>query len=796
MAPNPRVAAAFRAMKDIGIKEDKVKPVLKKLLKLYDKNWELIEEENYRALADSIFEEEDAKVEEKRKKCNDTDEEDLEEAQVHDEPERPLKRLRLRSQSGQVSPPVNASNHSAGTSSLKRPKLEEDELPKTSFQQQPQEMMEKPQSIAQPISPQHGIVNKGKQPLLPQVASPGKRPMSERASHVVCIKEPTVVPGIVLLPKRNVPDTHALIKPKDEPFTDDMFTDDVSQYSVPIAVIHPDPSSKVGASVGNDTVEKQAGPEIPASRCLDEGSSSIPNKVNTSVDGVLASSSEREINCKLSTVPEEAPANLEIGSSPSGEEGSINITPTLDVLKKSSARDLLGIGGNEQSLCIPSCTSNGSVNIQCSAAVSAPLSRLPLSLNGPDDNVQASKKFNVNGGAESDREKESKNPESTNLCSLVVVPHCEIAPSDFKSLYDANDIARGEERVKISWINEINCDCLPSFKYIPQNLAFEKAQVNFTLSRIRDEDCCSTCLGDCLSLSTPCPCANEPGGQFAYTKDGLLREEFLEECISMTRDPQRHQHLYCRECPIERLRNDDCLEPCKGHLRRKFIKECWSKCGCSRNCGNRVVQRGITCKLQVFCTSEGKEWGLRTLEDMPKGAFVCEYVGEILTNTELFERNMQSKRSGKHTYSVLLDADWGSGVLKNEEALCLDATNFGNVARFINHRCLDANLVEIPVKVETPDHTYYHLAFFTTRIVAALEELTWDYGIDFDDHGQPVKAFRCLCGSKFCRNMKRSIRELKVVVEPTGAGYLVWLNTGVKFKAQDNHLVDRGGPKL
>lgn len=62
MAPNPRVAAAFRAMKDIGIKEDKVKPVLIKLLKLYEKNWELIEEDNYRALADAIFEEEDTKV--------------------------------------------------------------------------------------------------------------------------------------------------------------------------------------------------------------------------------------------------------------------------------------------------------------------------------------------------------------------------------------------------------------------------------------------------------------------------------------------------------------------------------------------------------------------------------------------------------------------------------------------------------------------------------------------------------------------------------------------------------------
>jgi len=62
MAPNPRVVAAFSAMANLGIPESTVKPVLKKLLKLYDKNWELIEEENYRALADAIFEEEENKV--------------------------------------------------------------------------------------------------------------------------------------------------------------------------------------------------------------------------------------------------------------------------------------------------------------------------------------------------------------------------------------------------------------------------------------------------------------------------------------------------------------------------------------------------------------------------------------------------------------------------------------------------------------------------------------------------------------------------------------------------------------
>ncbi|RVW81787.1 Histone-lysine N-methyltransferase SUVR4 [Vitis vinifera] len=155
----------------------------------------------------------------------------------------------------------------------------------------------------------------------------------------------------------------------------------------------------------------------------------------------------------------------------------------------------------------------------------------------------------------------------------------------------------------------------------------------------------------------------------------------------MSKEPQKHRYFYCEDCPLERSKNQYLPDPCKGHLVRKFIKECWRKCGCSMYCGNRIVQRGITFKLQVFMTHEGKGWGLRTLEALPKGAFVCEYVGEILTNMELYERNKQSNGNDRHTYPVLLDADWGSeGVLKDEEALCLDATFYGNVARFINHR--------------------------------------------------------------------------------------------------------------
>jgi len=110
-----------------------------------------------------------------------------------------------------------------------------------------------------------------------------------------------------------------------------------------------------------------------------------------------------------------------------------------------------------------------------------------------------------------------------------------------------------------------------------------------------------------------------------------------------------------------------------------------------------------------------------------------------------------------------LGAYWGSeGVLKDEEALFLDATIYGNVGRFINHRCYDANLVGIPVVMETPGH--YHLALFTSKKVEAFEELTWDYGIDFDDDKHPGGAFQCLCGSRYCRGRKRHRNRGKAAV--------------------------------
>lgn len=51
----PRTRKAISAMEELGISEDVVKPVLNRLWKLYDKEWKLIEDDNYRTLADAII---------------------------------------------------------------------------------------------------------------------------------------------------------------------------------------------------------------------------------------------------------------------------------------------------------------------------------------------------------------------------------------------------------------------------------------------------------------------------------------------------------------------------------------------------------------------------------------------------------------------------------------------------------------------------------------------------------------------------------------------------------------------
>jgi len=48
-------------------------------------------------------------------------------------------------------------------------------------------------------------------------------------------------------------------------------------------------------------------------------------------------------------------------------------------------------------------------------------------------------------------------------------------------------------------------------------------------------------------------------------------------------------------------------------------------------------------------------------------------------------------------------------LLDDKEALCLDATTHGNIARFLNHECHDINLVDILVQIEIDARHLYHV---------------------------------------------------------------------------------------
>ncbi|CAK7341179.1 unnamed protein product [Dovyalis caffra] len=183
--------------------------------------------------------------------------------------------------------------------------------------------------------------------------------------------------------------------------------------------------------------------------------------------------------------------------------------------------------------------------------------------------------------------------------NLVKAKHKPTTCGQKRSVRSLSDITKGTENVKISLVDEIGNEDFPKFTYMPQNIIYQNAYLLISLARIADVDCCSSCSGDCLSSRIPCACARETGGEFAYTPKGLLKDDFLTLCVRIRRNPKKDHFVYCQDCPLERSRNEYLPEECKGHLLRKFIKECWRKCGCNMTCGNRVVQRGVTCNLQL-----------------------------------------------------------------------------------------------------------------------------------------------------------------------------------------------------
>ncbi|XP_054466594.1 histone-lysine N-methyltransferase EHMT1a [Anoplopoma fimbria] len=254
----------------------------------------------------------------------------------------------------------------------------------------------------------------------------------------------------------------------------------------------------------------------------------------------------------------------------------------------------------------------------------------------------------------------------------------------------SRDISRGYEAVPITCVNGVDSEPSPdNFKYIPDNCVTSPLNIDRDITHLQH---CS-CTEDCSSSTCMC---GQLSLQCWYDSEGRLPLDFCQ-----------------REPPV--------------------LFECNHACSCWRTCKNRVVQNGLRARLQLFRTQK-MGWGVRAMQDIPQGTFICEYVGEIITDAEADKRENDS-------FLFTLDNKVG-------DVHCIDARLFGNIGRFINHLC-EPNLLAVKVFTMHQDLRFPRIAFFSSRPIKDGDQIGFDYG----DHYWRVKSkyFSCQCGSLKCR---------------------------------------------
>ncbi|CAI8584811.1 unnamed protein product [Vicia faba] len=177
------------------------------------------------------------------------------------------------------------------------------------------------------------------------------------------------------------------------------------------------------------------------------------------------------------------------------------------------------------------------------------------------------------------------------------------------------------------------------------------------------------------------------------------------------------------------------------------VYECNDMCRCSKTCQNRILQKGIQVKLEVFKTKE-MGWGVRAGEDIFRGTFVCEYIGEVVEKKEVHKRRERyGKENSEYFYDIGAHVNDMSGFTKGHaRGYVIDSTSYGNVSRFINNSC-SPNLANYQVFIESTNCEHAHIGLYANRDIALGEELTYSNHYAFvGGEGYP-----CLCGSLKCR---------------------------------------------
>eukprot|EP00262_Sarcandra_glabra_P007783 TRINITY_DN20749_c0_g1_i1.p1 TRINITY_DN20749_c0_g1~~TRINITY_DN20749_c0_g1_i1.p1 ORF type:complete len:710 (+),score=96.37 TRINITY_DN20749_c0_g1_i1:418-2547(+) len=281
------------------------------------------------------------------------------------------------------------------------------------------------------------------------------------------------------------------------------------------------------------------------------------------------------------------------------------------------------------------------------------------------------------------------------------------------------DVSSGIENLPITLVNDVDKEKGPAhFSYVTS------VKHSKPLNSMKPLLGCK-CNNVCNPADVDCCCSKRNGNDFPYSSNGLL--------VS----------------------------------RKPLIYECGSSCSCSLNCRNRVSQKGVRIRFEVFKTRD-KGWGLRSWDPIRAGTFICEYTGEVIDRIKseyedeedeyVFEAAQAGESSSEWNYIHELLGEERPVDLNetlNPLSTVISAKNSGNVSRFMNHSC-SPNVFWQPIIHDHDDESYPHIMFFALKHIPPMTELTYDYGgsqyiKEEMWNGDGRRRKECLCGAPKCR---------------------------------------------
>ncbi|KAF5444681.1 hypothetical protein F2P56_033797 [Juglans regia] len=195
------------------------------------------------------------------------------------------------------------------------------------------------------------------------------------------------------------------------------------------------------------------------------------------------------------------------------------------------------------------------------------------------------------------------------------------------------------------------------------------------------------------------------------------KTQTIDEIMVCHCKPASNDQLGCGDECLNRMLNIECVQ---------------GTCPCGDLCSNQQFQKQKYAKLEWFRSGK-KGYGLKLLEDISKGHFLIEYVGEVLDMHAYEARQKEYALKGhRHFYFMTLN---GSEVI--------DACAKGNLGRFINHSC-DPNCRTEKWMVNGE----ICIGLFALRDIKKGEEVTFDYNY-VRVFGAAAK--KCYCGAPQCR---------------------------------------------